>query len=143
MVNHSRNDFFSGTTFTKNQNSDVLSGDSADLAIDLLGAEEVFLDFVFDDSEAGLFDGEAGERLSLISGRGRPGKLPLSYVARYNSGIKTLPITGRSKNNYDQFWVGAYVTGPTTGAIHSASSVTPPGTSEQYGATARVAGQAP
>ena len=23
----------------------------------------------------------------------------------------------------DQFWVGAYVTGPTTGAIHSASSV--------------------
>ncbi len=41
----------------------------------------------------------------------------------------------------DQFWAGAYVTGPTTGAIHSASSVTPPGTSEQYGAVARVAGQ--
>src|SRR3569832_1498316 len=41
----------------------------------------------------------------------------------------------------DQFWVGGYVTGPTTGAIHSASSVTPPGTSEQYGAVARVAGQ--
>jgi len=41
----------------------------------------------------------------------------------------------------DVFWAGAYVTGPTTGAIHSASSATPPGTSEQYGATARVAGQ--
>jgi phosphate-selective porin OprO/OprP len=41
----------------------------------------------------------------------------------------------------DVFWAGAYVTGPTTGAIHSASSVSPPGTSEQYGATARVAGQ--
>ncbi|WFU38169.1 OprO/OprP family phosphate-selective porin [Bradyrhizobium sp. CB82] len=41
----------------------------------------------------------------------------------------------------DVFWAGAYVTGPATGAIHSASSVNPPGTSEQYGAVARVAGQ--
>ncbi|MGV7212162.1 OprO/OprP family phosphate-selective porin [Bradyrhizobium sp. UFLA05-112] len=40
----------------------------------------------------------------------------------------------------DQLWVGAYVTGPTTGQIHSASSVSPPGTSEQYGAVARIAG---
>ena len=40
----------------------------------------------------------------------------------------------------DQLWIGGYVTGPTTGAIHSASSVSPPGTSEQYGAVARVAG---
>jgi phosphate-selective porin OprO/OprP len=42
----------------------------------------------------------------------------------------------------DQFWAGAYVTGPSTGAIHSASSTDPNGTSEQYGAVARVAGQA-
>jgi phosphate-selective porin OprO/OprP len=41
----------------------------------------------------------------------------------------------------DRFWVGAYVTGPTTGAIHSASSVAPNGTTEQHGAVARVAGQ--
>ena len=41
----------------------------------------------------------------------------------------------------DRFWAGAYVTGPTTGQIHAASSVTPAGMSEQYGATARVAGQ--
>jgi phosphate-selective porin OprO/OprP len=40
----------------------------------------------------------------------------------------------------DVFWAGAYVTGPTTGAIHSASSITPNGTSEQYGAIARAAG---
>ncbi|HXH42278.1 MAG TPA: OprO/OprP family phosphate-selective porin [Bradyrhizobium sp.] len=40
----------------------------------------------------------------------------------------------------DQLWIGGYVTGPTTGAIHSASSVSPPGTSEQYGAVARAAG---
>src|SRR6478735_194795 len=39
------------------------------------------------------------------------------------------------------FWAGAYLTGPTTGAIHSASSVNPPGTTEQYGVAARAAGQ--
>jgi phosphate-selective porin OprO and OprP len=41
----------------------------------------------------------------------------------------------------DRFWAGAYVTGPTTGAIHSASSINPPGTTEQLGAVARAAGQ--
>jgi phosphate-selective porin OprO/OprP len=41
----------------------------------------------------------------------------------------------------DIFWAGAYATGPTTGAIHSASSTNPNGTTEQFGATARVAGQ--
>jgi phosphate-selective porin OprO/OprP len=41
----------------------------------------------------------------------------------------------------DTFWAGAYVTGPATGAIHSASSVNPPGTTEQYGVVARAAGQ--
>ena len=41
----------------------------------------------------------------------------------------------------DRFWAGAYVTGPTTGAIHSASSVNPNGTTEQLGTVARVAGQ--
>jgi phosphate-selective porin OprO and OprP len=41
----------------------------------------------------------------------------------------------------DTFWIGAYATGPTTGAIHSASSVNPPGTTEQAGALARAAGQ--
>jgi phosphate-selective porin OprO/OprP len=41
----------------------------------------------------------------------------------------------------DVLWAGAYVTGPATGAIHSESSVAPNGTTEQYGAVARVAGQ--
>jgi phosphate-selective porin OprO/OprP len=41
----------------------------------------------------------------------------------------------------DRLWAGAYVTGPTTGAIHSASSVNPNGTTEQLGTVARVAGQ--
>jgi phosphate-selective porin OprO/OprP len=41
----------------------------------------------------------------------------------------------------DTFWAGAYATGPASGAIHSASSVSPQGTSEQDGAVVRVAGQ--
>jgi phosphate-selective porin OprO and OprP len=41
----------------------------------------------------------------------------------------------------ETFWAGAYATGPTTGAIHSASSINPPGTTEQLGAVARVAAQ--
>jgi phosphate-selective porin OprO/OprP len=41
----------------------------------------------------------------------------------------------------DRLWLGGYVTGPTTGAIHSASSLNPNGTTEQTGAFARAAGQ--
>jgi len=41
----------------------------------------------------------------------------------------------------DVFWAGAYATGPKSGDIHSASSTNPDGTTEQFGATARVAGQ--
>jgi phosphate-selective porin OprO/OprP len=41
----------------------------------------------------------------------------------------------------DRFWAGAYVTGPATGAIHSASSLNPNGTTEQVGAIIRAAGQ--
>ena len=41
----------------------------------------------------------------------------------------------------DRFWIGAYETGPTSGAIHSASSLNPNGTSEQAGTFVRAAGQ--
>src|SRR4051794_7435012 len=41
----------------------------------------------------------------------------------------------------DRFWAGAYATGPTSGAIHSGSSTNPNGTTEQFGAVARIAGQ--
>src|SRR5260221_11062641 len=41
----------------------------------------------------------------------------------------------------DTFWAGAYVTGPAIGAIHSSSSINPPGKTEQLGALARAAGQ--
>ena len=38
----------------------------------------------------------------------------------------------------DQFWIGAYETGPASGAIHSASSLNPNGASEQAGTFVRV-----
>jgi phosphate-selective porin OprO and OprP len=41
----------------------------------------------------------------------------------------------------ETFWIGSYVTGPVTGAIHSASSIIPNGTTEQVGAVARAAGR--
>jgi len=40
---------------------------------------------------------------SLITGRGRPGRNSKQYVARYNSGIKTLPITARSTDR--TYWI--------------------------------------
>ena len=41
----------------------------------------------------------------------------------------------------DWAWFGAYATGPTSGAIHSASSAFPPGVTEQYGTFGRMAFQ--
>lgn len=38
--------------------------------------------------------------LYLASGRGRPGTLPRAARGRYNSGIKTLPLTGRAPDTY-------------------------------------------
>jgi anaerobic selenocysteine-containing dehydrogenase/Fe-S cluster biogenesis protein NfuA len=40
---------------------------------------------------------------SLVTGRGRPGHTPKAYVARYNSGIKTLPIG--SKSSDCTYWI--------------------------------------
>lgn len=38
--------------------------------------------------------------LNLLSGRGRPGRLGRVYRGRYNSGIKTLPLTGSAGEDY-------------------------------------------
>jgi phosphate-selective porin OprO and OprP len=72
----------------------------------------------------------------------------LPFMERAASGITATNIAaGDFRSTFgarwytDTFWAGAYVTGPTTGAIHSASSVNPNGTTEQYGTFARVAGQ--
>jgi phosphate-selective porin OprO/OprP len=72
----------------------------------------------------------------------------LPFMERASSAVVATNIaTGDFRSAFgarwytDVFWAGAYVTGPSTGAIHSASSVNPPGTTEQYGAAARVAGQ--
>jgi phosphate-selective porin OprO/OprP len=72
----------------------------------------------------------------------------IPFMERAASGITATNIAaGDFRSTFgtrwytDRFWAGAYVTGPTTGAIHSASSINPPGTTEQYGTIARVAGQ--
>jgi phosphate-selective porin OprO/OprP len=72
----------------------------------------------------------------------------LPFMERASSGIIATNIgAGDFRSAFgtrwytDTFWAGAYATGPATGAIHSASSVNPPGTTEQYGVVARAAGQ--
>jgi phosphate-selective porin OprO/OprP len=72
----------------------------------------------------------------------------IPFMERAASGITATNIaTGDFRSTFgarwytDRFWAGAYVTGPKTGDIHSASSINPPGTTEQYGTFARVAGQ--
>ena len=72
----------------------------------------------------------------------------IPFMERASSGIIAQNIaagdfrsTAGARWYTDQFWAGAYVTGPATGAIHSASSLNPNGTTEQLGAIARAAGQ--
>ena len=72
----------------------------------------------------------------------------IPFMERASSGINATNIAaGDFRSAFgarwytDTFWAGAYVTGPATGAIHSASSVNPNGTTEQYGTFARAAGQ--
>jgi phosphate-selective porin OprO/OprP len=72
----------------------------------------------------------------------------IPFMERAASGITATNIaagdfrsTAGARWYTDTFWAGAYLTGPATGAIHSASSINPPGTTEQAGAFARVAGQ--
>jgi phosphate-selective porin OprO/OprP len=72
----------------------------------------------------------------------------LPFMERASSGITATNIAaGDFRSTFgarwytDRLWAGAYVTGPATGAIHSASSINPPGTTEQYGTIARAAGQ--
>jgi phosphate-selective porin OprO/OprP len=72
----------------------------------------------------------------------------IPFMERASSGITATNIAaGDFRSAFgarwysDTFWAGAYVTGPATGAIHSASSINPPGTTEQYGVIARAAGQ--
>ena len=72
----------------------------------------------------------------------------IPFMERASSGIIAQNIaagdfrsTAGARWYTDTFWAGAYATGPATGAIHSASSLNPNGTTEQVGAIARAAGQ--
>lgn len=72
----------------------------------------------------------------------------IAFIERASAGVIAANIAAsdfrstfgaRWYNNV--FWVGAYATGPTAGAVHSASSVNPNGTTEQFGSIVRAAGQ--
>ena len=72
----------------------------------------------------------------------------IMFMERASSGIIAQNIAAGDFRSavgarwYDErFWIGAYVTGPATAAIHSASSLNPNGTTEQLGSFARAAGQ--
>src|SRR5882757_2869047 len=72
----------------------------------------------------------------------------IMFMERASSGVIATNIaagdfrsTVGSRWYNDRFWAGAYATGPSTGAIHSASSINPNGTTEQFGAVARAAAQ--
>jgi phosphate-selective porin OprO/OprP len=58
-------------------------------------------------------------------------------IATSIAGGDNRSVFGARWNN-DWAWAGAYLTGPTSGAIHSASSITPAGMTEQYGGFTRV-----
>src|SRR5258708_33577607 len=64
-----------------------------------------------------------------------------SQVSRANVAASDFRSAAGARWCTDSFWIGAYATGPTAGAIHSASSTSPNATTEQLGAAARVAGQ--
>jgi phosphate-selective porin OprO/OprP len=72
----------------------------------------------------------------------------LMFMERASSGVIASSIAANDFRSTvgarwynDRFWAGAYATGPTTGAIHSASSINPNGATEQFGAVARAAAQ--
>jgi phosphate-selective porin OprO/OprP len=72
----------------------------------------------------------------------------IMFMERASSGVMAVNLaagdfrsTAGTRWYNDRFWAGAYATGPTTGAIHSASSINPNGTTEQFGAVARAAAQ--
>lgn len=72
----------------------------------------------------------------------------IMFMERASSGVMAVNLaagdfrsTVGARWYNDRFWAGAYATGPTTGAIHSASSINPNGTTEQFGAVARAAAQ--
>jgi phosphate-selective porin OprO and OprP len=72
----------------------------------------------------------------------------IPFMERASSGIIAQNIaagdfrsTAGTRWYTDRFWIGGYVTGPAPGAIHSASSLNPNGTTEQVGTFARAAGQ--
>lgn len=77
--------------------------------------------------------------------RRRARTISCSWSVRRRASLRTSlrPATSPPLSAWypDRDWLSGYVRGPVTGAIHSASSITPNGTTQQVGVVACAAGQ--
>jgi phosphate-selective porin OprO/OprP len=112
------------------------------------GVENAFLSYTGLKPFGGQLVAEAGIMDMLYTLDESTSSNDIPFMERASSGIIAQNIaagdfrSGAGARWYtDRFWIGGYATGPATGAIHSASSLNPNGTTEQLGAFARAAGQ--
>ena len=112
------------------------------------GVENAFLSYTGLKPFGGQLAVEAGIMDMLYTLDESTSSNDISFMERASSGIIAQNIAAGDFRSAvgarwytDRFWIGAYATGPATGAIHSASSLNPNGTTEQVGAIARAAGQ--
>jgi phosphate-selective porin OprO/OprP len=114
----------------------------------LAGIEQAYLSYTGFKPFGGTVAIEGGYLDTLYTLDEATSSNDIMFMERASSGVIAQSIaTGDFRSAVgarwydDRFWIGAYMTGPATGAIHSASSVNPNGTTEQLGSFARAAGQ--
>jgi phosphate-selective porin OprO/OprP len=112
------------------------------------GVENAFLSYTGLKPFGGQLAAEAGVMDLLYTLDESSSSNDIPFMERASSGVIAQNIAAGDFRSAagarwytDRFWVGAYATGPATGAIHSASSLNPNGTTEQLGSFARAAGQ--
>jgi phosphate-selective porin OprO and OprP len=112
------------------------------------GVENAFLSYTGLKPFGGQLAAEAGVMDLLYTLDESSSSNDIPFMERASSGVIAQNIAAGDFRSAvgarwytDRLWVGAYATGPATGAIHSASSLNPNGTTEQVGSFARAAGQ--
>jgi phosphate-selective porin OprO/OprP len=114
----------------------------------LAGVESAYLSYTGFNPFGGKLAVEGGYMDTLYTLDEATSSNDIMFMERASSGIIAQNIAaGDFRSAFgarwytDRFWIGAYETGPTSGAIHSASSLNPNGASEQAGTFVRAAGQ--
>ncbi|SDT15256.1 OprO/OprP family phosphate-selective porin [Bradyrhizobium canariense] len=114
----------------------------------LAGIEQAYLSYTGFKPFGGKLAIEGGYMDTLYTLDEATSSNDIMFMERASSGIIAQNIAagdfrsaGGARWYTDTFWIGAYATGPTAGAIHSASSLNPNGATEQLGSFARAAGQ--